>query len=53
MPASTVIPTPILYIKVVVIEKLVVLCLVGEISMTLFVVACIISEHPWKEIVWH
>ena len=53
VPAAAVIPAPIAYIKVVVVKKLVVGYLVGAIGLTLCVSACIVSDHPWGEPIWH
>jgi hypothetical protein len=53
VPAAAVIPAPIAYIKVVVVKKLLVGYLVGAIGLTLCVSACIVSDHPWGEPIWH
>ena len=52
LPAA-VIPSPIAYIKVVAVKKLVVELLVGAIGLTLFVVTITISRHPRGEPVHH
>ncbi len=53
MPAAAVIPAPIAYIKVVAVKKLVVGFLVGGIGPAFFVGTCILSGHPWVDLVWH
>ena len=53
MPAAAVIPAPIAYIKVVAVKKLVVGFLVGGIGLAFFVSTCILSGHPWVDLVWH
>ena len=53
MPAAAVISAPIAYIKVVAVKKIEVDLLVGAIGPTLREVACIVSSHPWGELVWN
>ena len=53
VPAAAVIPAPIAYIKVVAVKKLVVGFLVGGIGPAFFVGTCILSGHPWVDLVWH
>mmetsp|Transcript_29895 Transcript_29895/g.35550 ORF Transcript_29895/g.35550 Transcript_29895/m.35550 type:complete len:81 (-) Transcript_29895:678-920(-) len=53
VPAAAVIPAPIAYIKVVAVKKLVVGFLVGGIGPALSVGTCILSGHPWVDLVWH
>ena len=53
VPAAAVIPAPIAYIKVVAVKKLVVGFLVGGIGPAFNVGTCILSGHPWVDLVWH
>ena len=53
MPSAAAIPSPIAYIRVVEVKKLVVGLLVGEIGPTLCVGTRIVSHHPWGEPVWN
>ena len=46
-------PSPIAYIKVVAVKKLVVSLLVGAIGPTLCVGTRIVSYHPWGDPVWY
>ena len=48
VPAAAVITSPIAYIKVVAVKKLVVGLLVGAIGPTLCVGNCIVYHHPWR-----